>query len=117
MEFSKEDFDKLFEIFKVECDEHIQKLNSALVTLEASPDQTDLIEEIFREAHSLKGAARMMNFSGIEAISHHLETILGKVKNNEVALSADINDLILKGLDAVRKARAAGHRQGQITTQ
>jgi len=101
MDLSKEDFTKLFEIFKVECDEHIQKLNSALVSLEASPDQTDLIEEIFREAHSLKGAARMMNFSAIEAISHHLETILGKVKNNELALSRDVNDLILKGLDAV----------------
>ncbi len=101
MELSQEDFDKLLEIFKTECDEHIQKLNASLISLETNPDQTDLIEEIFREAHSLKGAARMMNFSSIEAISHHMETILGKVKNNEVALSTDINDLILKGLDAV----------------
>ncbi len=101
MELSKEDFEKLFEIFKMECDEHIQKLNSGLISLEENPNQPGLTEEIFREAHSLKGAARMLNYTSIENISHHMETILGKVKKNEMALSHETTDLILKGLDTV----------------
>ncbi len=101
MDLNKEEFDQIFEIFRIECEEHIQNLNRALISLEEDPDQADLIEEIFREAHSLKGAARMINFKTIEGIAHHMETILGKIKNNELELSPKISDLILKGLDTI----------------
>ena len=102
MELSKEDFERIFEIFKIECDEHIQNLNSGLLSLEKNPDQSGLlIEEIFREAHSLKGADRMLNFTSIEKIAHTMETILGKIKKNEMTLSTEIADLILKGLDTI----------------
>lgn len=103
MDLSKEDFERLFEVFKIECDEHIQNLNSALISLEENPNQFELIEEIFREAHSLKGAARMIKFTSIEKISHHLETVLGKIKNNELSFSSEINGLILKSLDTVEE--------------
>lgn len=101
MELSEEDFNKIFEVFKVECDEHIQNLNTGLLSLEENPDQAGLSEEIFREAHSLKGAARMLNFTSIEKIAHHMETILGMVKKNELSLSHEITGLILKGLDSI----------------
>lgn len=101
MELSEEDFNKIFEVFKVECDEHIQNLNTGLLALEEDPDQAGLTEEIFREAHSLKGAARMLNFTSIEKIAHHMETILGKVKKNELSLSHEVTGLILKGLDSI----------------
>ncbi|MEK7845590.1 MAG: Hpt domain-containing protein, partial [Nitrospinota bacterium] len=101
MDLSREDFNKLFGIFKIECDEHIQKLNSGLISLEENPDQSGLIEEVFREAHSLKGAARMLGFTSIENIAHKMETILGKIKKNEIPLSREIISLILKSLDTV----------------
>jgi two-component system chemotaxis sensor kinase CheA len=101
MDLSREDFNKLFGIFKIECDEHIQKLNSGLISLEENPDQSGLIEEVFREAHSLKGAARMLGFTSIENIAHKMETILGKIKKNEIPLSHEIISLILKSLDTV----------------
>jgi len=100
-DLSQADFQRIFKVFKVECDEHIQALNRGLIALEENPDQTDLIEGIFREAHSLKGAARMLHLSGIERIAHALETMLGRVKNREMSLSTEISDLTLKGLDAV----------------
>lgn len=101
MDLSSEDFEKLFEIFKIECDEHIQNLNSGLLSLEENPNQPGIIEEIFREAHSLKGAARMINFPSIENISHNMETILSKIKNNEMTLTTETANVILKGLDTV----------------
>lgn len=102
---SKEDFEKIFEIFKIESDEHIQKLNSGILSLEEKPDNINigLIEEIFREAHSLKGAARMISFKSIENIAHHLETIIEKIRKNEIFLSTEITNLILKSLDTVDK--------------
>lgn len=100
-DLSQADFQRIFEVFKVECAEHIQALNCGLIALEENPDQADLIEGIFREAHSLKGAARMLHFSSIERIAHAMETLLGSVKNREMSLSTESNDLILKGLDAV----------------
>ncbi len=57
MELSPEEFERLFEVFKIECDEHIAHLSATLISLEENPEQSDLIQEIFRDAHSLKGAS------------------------------------------------------------
>jgi two-component system chemotaxis sensor kinase CheA len=103
MTFSKEEFEKLFEIFKLECDEHIQKLNSGILTLEENPDNPGLLGEILRDAHSLKGAARMIDFKSIEDISHNLETILGKIKKGEIKLSTEITNLIFESLENISK--------------
>lgn len=101
MDFNPEDFERLFEVFKTECGEHVQVLNRALISLEALPDQPDLLPEIFRAAHSLKGAARMIQFTSIEKIAHQVETLLGRVNQKELTLSREVNDLILKGLDTI----------------
>lgn len=101
MDFKSEDFERLFEVFKTECGEHLQVLNRALISLEALPDQPDLLSEIFRAAHSLKGAARMIQFTSIEKIAHQIETLLGRVNQKETTLSREVNDLILKGLDTI----------------
>ena len=117
MPFSKEEFEKLFEIFKLECDEHIQKLNSGILTLEENPDNVGLIGEILRDAHSLKGAARMIDFKSIEDISHNLETILGKIKKGEIKLSTEIANLIFNSLENISeivKIISQGGREDEV---
>jgi len=117
MPFNKEEFEKLFEIFKIECDEHIQKLNSGILTLEENPDNPKLLEEIFRDAHSLKGAARMISFKSIEDISHNLETILGKIKKGEFTLSTEITNLIFNSLETISeiiKIISQGGREDEV---
>jgi len=117
MPFSKEEFEKLFEIFKLECDEHIQKLNSGILTLEENPDNIGLIGEILRDAHSLKGAARMIDFKSIEDISHNLETILGKIKKGEIKLSTEIANLIFNSLENISeivKIISQGGREDEV---
>ncbi|MFQ5559825.1 MAG: response regulator [Nitrospinota bacterium] len=117
MPLSKENFDKLFEIFKVECDEHIQKLNQGLLALENETNQPLLIEEIFREAHSLKGAARMINLSVSEKIAHHIENILVQIKKRALRLSPEITDSVLRGLDTIAvlvKKVSAGGKESDV---
>ncbi len=117
MPFSKEEFEKLFEIFKIECDEHIQKLNSGILTLEENPDNPWLLGEILRDAHSLKGAARMIDFKSIEDISHNLETILGKIKKGEITLSTEITNLIFNSLENIAeivKIISQGGREDEV---
>ena len=78
------DFQKrLMATFTVEAEEHLQTIASRLVELEATEDQqaqTSIIEIIFREAHSLKGAARAVNLADVEMICQTMETVFSAMK-------------------------------------
>ncbi|HEY5594419.1 MAG TPA: hybrid sensor histidine kinase/response regulator [Nitrospiria bacterium] len=98
---------KLLATFKVEAEEHLKALSSGLLELEKSPDvirQTVLIETIFREAHSLKGAARSVNVTDMEAVCQSLESVLSKFKRREITASPEVFDLfhrIVNGLGEI----------------
>lgn len=94
---------ELRDLFKVECEEHLQQLNDGFLRLEKEPKDTKTLENVFREAHSIKGAARMVGESDIEMLAHRLEDILGAAKKEEFLLTSEIIDRMLHGLDAIRK--------------
>jgi two-component system chemotaxis sensor kinase CheA len=79
---------KLRELFKAESEEHLQHLDDALLQLEKSPFDQALLEEAFREAHSLKGAARMMGLNRIQAPAHRLEDELNAARQGAQPLNA-----------------------------
>jgi two-component system chemotaxis sensor kinase CheA len=90
--------------FKVEAEEHIQAMNRVLLALEKNPDgedRVDFLEEIFREAHSLKGAAGAADFGEVEATGHRLESVFGAAKAEEIELTADLCDVLYDSIDAV----------------
>jgi two-component system, chemotaxis family, sensor kinase CheA len=80
--------EKLRELFKAESEEHLQHLDDALLRLEKTPADLALLEEAFREAHSLKGAARMLGLNGIETPAHGLEDKLNAARHGTQPLSA-----------------------------
>ncbi|MBN1993620.1 MAG: hybrid sensor histidine kinase/response regulator [Anaerolineae bacterium] len=95
---------QLIESFKIEQGEHIEKITQGLLTLEkdpASEKRQALLEEIFREAHSLKGAARAVGMTTIESLGHALEDLLLGVKEGQLDLSPELLDLLYQTLDAV----------------
>ena len=94
---------ELRDLFKVEAGEHLQRLNDGLLRLEKNPKESATLEEVFREAHSLKGAARVVGVVDVENISHKLEDMLGVIKKGEMALTPEIFDSIFKSLDTMRK--------------
>ncbi len=105
MTLSEEIRRQLINTFKVEQGEHIQKITQGLLTLEKeklSPKKRQaLLEEIFREAHSLKGEARSVGLTVIESLGHALEDLLLQTKEGHLAFSADLFDLLYQALDAV----------------
>jgi len=107
MDTKDEEFLKRLQaIFRVEAEEHIRKLSSGLIELEKTPkakNTSELIETIFREAHSLKGAARSVNMKDVESICHLLETIFGKLKNEQISFTAVQYDFIHKAIDNISK--------------
>ncbi|NTU42325.1 MAG: hybrid sensor histidine kinase/response regulator [Nitrospirales bacterium] len=94
---------ELRDLFKAECDEHLQQLNEGFLRLEKEPKDLETLEKVFREAHSIKGAARMAGETAIEMLSHRLEDILGAARKGEILLSSGTIDGMLHGLDVIRK--------------
>ena len=95
---------RLVEMFKTEAREHLAVLNRHLLTLERLTDSGEkaaLLEEIFRAAHSLKGAARTVGFQQVETLAHDMEAVFGAARNGEIELNAHICDVLYATLDAI----------------
>ncbi len=103
MSFQPDELQEILSIYKAESEEHLQKLNAGLLRLEQSPRRTETLEEIFREAHSLKGAARMIGFEAVEKIAHGLEDLFGLARKGELELGPGVFDVIFSSLDAVSR--------------
>jgi len=86
----KDDFtERLLSTFRVEADEHIRNITVGLIELEKgleSQVKAGIIETVFREAHSLKGAARAVSLGDIEVICQHLESVFSGLKRGEIVL-------------------------------
>ncbi len=89
---------ELIEIFKSEAEDYLNILNNGLLELEENPTP-ELLEQIYRTTHSLKGAARAVNYSGIEELCQVMETIFSRIKNGEMKVTPEILDVLLAGVE------------------
>lgn len=90
--------------FKIEAAEHIQAMNRVLLALEQNPAEQEraaLLQEIFREAHSLKGAAGAADFPAVEKTAHKLENVFGAAKTGKLNMTRDLYDVLYAGIDSV----------------
>ena len=94
---------ELARLFKAESAEHLARLDDGLLRLEKTPTDQPLLEEVFRESHSLKGAARMLGLSKIETAAHGLETILNTARKGEAPLTPDAIERMTAALGDLRK--------------
>ncbi|MDP1852635.1 MAG: hybrid sensor histidine kinase/response regulator [Candidatus Omnitrophota bacterium] len=88
--------------FKTEAEEHLGKLSKGLVVLEKNPDDAELLKELFRVAHTLKGVARMMGFFEIQEIAHRIEDIFGALTEKNLKFSSEIANKTFKALDSIK---------------
>jgi two-component system chemotaxis sensor kinase CheA len=93
---------ELLSIFLDEAREQIDTLDQGFVRLEREPDNSELVQGIFRAAHTLKGSAGAMGFRGIADLTHAMEDVLDRVRNNTLVVNAGIADALLRGLDTLR---------------
>jgi two-component system chemotaxis sensor kinase CheA len=94
---------ELRELFDAECAEHLQVLEAQLLLLERDPANQPALEESFRRAHSLKGAARMVGATNVEAVAHRFEDTLAAARSHAAELSSGTIDLMCNTLDALGK--------------
>ena len=103
MEFQNDELIEILNIFRVESEEIVTRLNDNLMALEKSPANKDLIILLFRDAHSLKGASRMIGFTATQNLAHKLEDTLGLAKEDKLAITPQIADVMYKTVDLISK--------------
>jgi two-component system chemotaxis sensor kinase CheA len=95
---------RLLATFKVEAEEHISAISAGLIELEkvsSADKRTEILERVFREAHSLKGAARSVNLVRIESLCQSLEGLFATLKAHEVSLSPELFDRLHQMVDTL----------------
>lgn len=89
--------------FIEEAKEHLDTIEQGLLDLQATLADADQLNELFRAAHSIKGGAAMLGFDSIHRVSHHLEDYFKILKENSVRPDRQLEDLFLKGFDALKE--------------
>ena len=113
------DDEEMLDVYKLASQERLQKLETGLLQLEKQPDDPTTLDELLREAHSLKGDSRSVGVEPVETLIHHVEEILGGIKLQPTILTPDISDRLYRGLDAMGKLvqeAVTGQYQGVNTT-
>lgn len=90
-------------LFQAESEERLAGLEEGLKQLQEDPTDTVLLEEIFRDAHTIKGSARMLNIRSVEQLSHTLEDGLDIARQAKMPLTPPIIAIVYQGIDAIRQ--------------
>lgn len=97
-----DEFQEILQDFLIESFELIEQLDQDLVELESSPDDLDLLNRIFRVAHTVKGASSFLNFDVLTHLTHHMEDVLNKARHGDLAIDADVMDVVLESIDLMK---------------
>jgi len=97
-----DEFQEILQDFLVESFELIEQLDQDLVELESAPEDLELLNGIFRVAHTVKGASSFLNFDVLTHLTHHMEDVLNKARHGELIISPDIMDVVLESIDLMK---------------
>jgi two-component system chemotaxis sensor kinase CheA len=97
-----DDLQEIMEDFLVEAFELIEQMDQDLVELESNPDDLELLNGIFRVAHTVKGSSSFLNFDILTELTHHMEDVLNKARKDELKITSDIMDVILESVDMMK---------------
>lgn len=86
-------------VFMDECQEHLQSLNNALLELENNPEDKEVLNSIFRSAHTIKGASATMGFNKMANVTHAMEDILGLLRRDDLEVTPEIINLLFDSVD------------------
>jgi two-component system chemotaxis sensor kinase CheA len=97
-----EGMDEIIEDFVTEAEEALEKVDPLFVEIEDKGYDKDLLNEIFRSIHTIKGAAGFLGFQTIVDVSHKTESLLKKLRDGEIEVSSPLISLVLKSVDSVK---------------
>jgi two-component system chemotaxis sensor kinase CheA len=97
------------EIFQEEAKELLEHLEQDLLDLEDDPENSDIIDRVFRTMHTIKGSGAMFGFTPVAEFTHHVENVLAEVRTGDVAVSRELISLILQSRDHITSLIASDH--------
>jgi two-component system, chemotaxis family, sensor kinase CheA len=100
--YELDEMESIVEEFMIETKEIVNALDANLVKLEREPDNLNLLNEIFRGAHTMKGAAGFLGFNELMKLTHKMEDILNKLRKAELSVNSDVMDILLESVDFVK---------------
>lgn len=95
------DINQYLDIFVEESKEHLESMNDILLELEKDTDNKDLLNELFRISHTLKGMAGTMGFTNMANLTHDMEDVLQAIRSDEIKINTDIVDILFECLDSL----------------
>ena len=99
-----EDMQEILDEFLQEAEETLENLDQELIELENDPTNKELLNQIFRGIHTLKGGAGFLGLESVINLAHIIESIFDKLRNDEMRLDSTKMDLILEGMDIIKNA-------------
>ena len=100
------------ESFFTESAEHVETMEAGFLELEQRPQDMDLLNRIFRAAHSIKGNAGMFNFVEIAGLTHKMENVLDFMRNEKIPVTPHAVDVLLRSLDGLKSLLDAAQGAG-----
>jgi chemotaxis protein histidine kinase CheA len=92
---------ELLATFRAEVEERVASLQAGLLALEAHPSPRQVVVSLFRDAHTVKGSARMLGLSEVLAVAHNAEDLLGALRDGRLPVRRDLVDLLLAACDGI----------------
>lgn len=90
------------QIFLVEANENLDAAEADLIALEGNPSDSEVINSVFRNLHTIKGNCGFLGYSRLEKLCHSTETVLDRVREGQLAVSSENVGVLLKAIDAIR---------------
>lgn len=106
------DLSQFYQLFFEEAAEHLASMENLLLGLDTRAPSLDELNAIFRSAHSIKGSSGMFGFNDMMSVTHELETLLDRLRKQELALTSDMVDVFLEARDVI-SAQLDAHRSGR----
>ncbi|WRA44614.1 chemotaxis histidine kinase/response regulator CheAY2 [Helicobacter pylori] len=97
-----DDLQEIMEDFLIEAFEMNEQLDQDLVELEHNPEDLDLLNRIFRVAHTIKGSSSFLNLNILTRLTHNMEDVLNRARKGEIKITPDIMDVVLRSIDLMK---------------
>jgi len=111
------EFAQFQDAFFEEAAEHLAVVEEGLLQLEQHPEDLDLLNKIFRSAHSIKGASGMFGFNAVAQFTHKMETLLDLLRNGQKAVTPQVADLLLRSTDCLKTLIDAAKSGAPVDTE
>jgi two-component system, chemotaxis family, sensor kinase CheA len=93
------DVNQYLEVFIDESKEHLQSCNEQLLLLEKDPENLNIVNEIFRSAHTLKGMSATMGYEDLASLTHQMENVLDAIRNKKIKVIPSTLDVVFQAVD------------------